>query len=55
VSTATDCARCGHSSDWHHLEGTDPTSPDAKFYCLGYDCTVSGPWIGTCDCPDFEE
>lgn len=27
VEVATACARCGHSTDWHHNRGTGPTRP----------------------------
>lgn len=51
------CIRCGHPADWHRLDDSKnipPTSPDAKFRCIGYDCERPGPPIKDgCDCPDF--
>lgn len=58
---ATDCARCGHSSDWHRLDDSlnvGPGDPGAMFRCIGYDCTTPGsppPPGETCTCPDFKD
>ena len=52
------CKRCGHPASWHRLDDSKnipPTSSDAQFRCIGYDCEKPGPPIKNgCDCPDFE-
>lgn len=51
------CANCGHPPSWHRLDDSlniSPTSPDAKFRCIGYDCEMPGkPISNGCKCPDF--
>lgn len=52
------CKRCSHPRDWHRLDDTKnipPTSPDAQFRCIGYDCERPGspPHVNRCKCPDF--
>jgi hypothetical protein len=43
-ANAKPCARCGHSSDDHHMrDGNDPTDPATLFRCI----------VATCSCPDF--
>ena len=50
------CERCGHSPDDHRLDdslGVPPTSPDAKYRCVGHQ-DENGRWVDTaCDCPDY--
>ena len=51
------CASCGHPASWHRLDDATnlgPADPNAKFRCIGYDCTTDGP-IGSCaaECPDY--
>ncbi len=53
------CALCGHPPGWHRLDDSTnvaPTSPEAMFRCLGYDCEAAGPLPAggrACDCPDY--
>ena len=54
MSAATDCTRCGHSSDDHRKDDSDNvdvTSPEAKFRCLGPGWRLAN--APGCDCPDF--
>lgn len=47
---------CGHPMGWHRARsGEDPTLSSTEFRCIGYDCTVAGPPISNCNCPDYVE